>query len=591
MKKVRGLLLLSVTGMLASCGNLSIIVHSQESEIDSHTLPNVITGEVMRLDAIAVALPKVEERETPVAFESLPKKDITVYCLDSLNDGFYVSLSTFGALIAPYLSEGLTVKSDADQDVASVRVYDGEYECYRLSVDSKEETITQIGDGTPLYPIEASESDPELKAVDHILVESPFSQFHGFADSGIRHFEADGEERYDLSFLENETRRFLNCHFAADAHNGYLYQYRDEAELTQGIARAGKTTTIGHILTASYAANYRGKAGQWLLPRVLREQQRNLYCYFLAQEEGLWGYRGVMDPLAYLSSLEGYGDLDAEDEKLRADGYARLTASFDDLNAVYSSSPWLGEAATDPKAFYGVNSALGKRDGAKTRVTGLRKGYVSDPNAIRYNEDQTLAMAEVDRLDETGFLLLKSQLATLNENKSVTDVILDLSLCEAGTSASFYKTLALISPQNEAKIYVADDEAGTLAYRTLSVDVNGDGEFFANETYGKRFRFHLAQSAFTARVGNQLCAYADKLGFASLLGDNGNGGECKQDKFTLPLGQKVSFSSAAHQLWINQKGRRESLQYGASPSCSWGYEASSYDMEALSARLGIAPKA
>ena len=423
----------------------------------------------------------------------------------------------------------------------------------------------------------------------HILRKDVFGEQRSFADAGIRHFDADGAERYDLTFLEGETRKYLDCHFAPDAHDGYLFSYRDIGALNQTFVVKGKNYVPLQMLKSGYAQTYRNGEGKWLLPMVMRQQQRALYHYFLGQEEGLWDYRGVQNPNAYLSSVAGQELTLDEDDALRAEGYARLTASFDDINAGILPSPWFASPSDDPSKYYSFSSSMYLRQNALSRLQGLRQGYVDNPAAIRFGPDNKIAMFCLDSLTDNDYNTLRQNLLALSQVEATTDVVIDLSLCSSGKEDVLYKALALISPNNDMRLYHLNDVTGGISYKSAKVDVNEDGVFDANETFGQRFRFHLLQSDYTASYANLLCAYAAKLGYADLLGDAGCGGECAIGSFRLPLGQSVTFSSKIRHVWMNEKGLPIPIQRGLAPSISWGYEKTSYDLEVLARRLGLIP--
>ena len=577
-------LFLPMTLGLASCGELSIIVRYSEST-SSLSVPTEVLNEIIRVDVKAVSLVGVSNRQGQIAFSSLPSIEATGYSLDTINDGVYVSLKTFASLVQLSLGQKYQVVYQLVEETYSLIVYDeaGE-ERYILSINGKEGWVSHWFEGTSLWETAPLELDPTLEKKTHILREGEKSSYHDFRDSGIRVLDADEEARFDLSFLEGETKRYLGCHFTSSAKEGYLYLWHNEEELNRLLSFPKLEQSVATSLKNAYRNSYLDAQGQWLIPAVLAEQQRALYCYFLGQEEGLWEYRGVENPGLYFLSSSGYEMTVSQDEDIRGEGYSHLHSLLDDRLAKFIPSPWFGLN----KEYLNVALPGSRQESsilAKARIASLRKDASFDPTVVHLDQDRRVAVFGADALDEKGYASLRQNLLSLSEIESVTDVLLDFSYCEEGSMDVLFKTLALISPSNYAKVYEWDSSTGAIGYIDARVDVNEDGKFDVNETFGKRFKFHLLQSGFTGGVGNLLCCAALKQGFASIWGEQGSGGECALDRFRLPLGQQFLFSSKHHYLWINEKGLPETVDFGAKPTFSWGYEQGSYDPEILKVRL------
>lgn len=576
-------LILASCALLASCGELSVIVPpASTSSSSSSVFQDVVYGEVTRMDLRHVNLSKlVREEEKPTAIVS--PSTVTVYSIDTPNDNLYLSLSSYARLLRSALKDGLTLEMEESDASSSLNVYDHGKIVYSLSLHTQSMTSTCYYDGTPLIDHEEEEPDPTLSHQQEELNPAFPQRVRSFDGYGFHFYRADGRNLFPLSLLVEETRAAFHAEFLPTVKSGYLFQYAKAEELEYRLSIQGVETKAIDMVQRDYRATYRLN-GKRFLPKLIREEQKAIFAYALANNEGLSAYRGVADMGSYVRSYADYAHFDDDSETVRNEAFARFLYRLNDVHASFTPSAILGEDKIDDASLVITDSLADVRGQWKEKLSTLRQEASVTVGEVRYTESKKTAMVSLDSLDGAYDYLVET-LEGVAQNEETTRVVLDLSLCDEGNAVDVAKTLALLSKDNDVQTYDYNDGDHSLYKNSYAIDRNGDEIFDEEDVYGQRFEFLILQSPYTSREGNQFAYYAHVNDVASLYGEAAQGGECDLGGIRMPFGQTLTYSSKRHHVGYDEANDRIVSIEAGEPGLDWDLREVGYDAEVIQAML------
>ena len=503
-----------------------------------------------------------------------------LYYLDEVNDVYYLPLSTYVDLFKGDFKDGVTNTVVEENGISTWTSKYDKY-TYTLSLDKNKQTISVIGNIEESFkPVPNGRNGVfEQAKIDISYVEGHEEKVKTFSfkEYGFDIFEVDGKTCYPFALIGAELSKYVERKFINISLYNYLLefvssdQYNDFTYLDEN----NKEIRVNEIMINSYSELY-GKEdenGHKIVsaPQALVEFNKKIIYYLFNNYYGLASTRGIKSMSEYFDNTEQSSkSFTSSNGLVRGSGYSYVLQGLNDLHTGYGYSVFMNEGASD--GAINDQSFSKDRTNLATLLNALRDQEIDRYNQendteisstnVRYSKDGKYAYFSFDQFNTYTYFnegtIPESELVAdayfqfvknLNEIKAkgtVKRVFIDDSINGGGYVAIMGKLLALLSKDNKSVMYIRDECDDSIQQFTTRVDSNNDGVYDANDCYGNDFEFYIVTSSYSFSCGNAFPFYADKNGYAKIIGSQSGGGECCVLNYVLPTGQSITYSSPFH---------------------------------------------
>ena len=390
---------------------------------------------------------------------------------------------------------------------------------------------------------------------------------------------------------------------AAFGPNVGAYHAFDSERLLQHnnfMALAMPVGEAGNSWMASMQRSYE-KKGMPLDMRIL--DKASLY-FTMDHHYGLQDHRKIRSMSDYFDN-HGFGEsLIAENADERCNAYFEVFADLqDDHSGIVTLASWYGD--NESHSHRGQRSNERRTIGKglmeqRNAAFGTERSQYGFDNQVHYSSSGKTAFfyfdsfsfdvnpydpAKRDQLYETdSYFNFIHEFEEIKKHPEVEHVIIDDSCNGGGTVGIAAKLLALISKDNNGGVYMYDRMSKGVSKMFCQVDSNQDGVYDKDDVYGDDYDISILTSPYSFSCGNLLPWYAQRNGFAKVIGQNSGGGECSVASGYLPSGRGIQYSS--NSILCDVVGGKivRGVELGAKPDIEIPYY-QFYDLDVIEAKL------
>ena len=570
MKRKLAFLLLLPTLLLSSCDFLDIFnANSDEKTVNLYVLDMIADNENPQLS------------DAYISNINLRFKNGEKYVP-------YISLKQYASIYKKFLDPRAvsTVTNDGFTSSWKIEI-DGSVYFYAV-ISPLEKVVLRAGEISNALKSGEGGIQPEYDVLNYgVETESSYEQLgkenyatYTFADCDFDYFRDGGElymplGLYDLAFSECSTLyvtyNYRNLFASTNADDFSQLAFRD------GISYC---TVDDQMVRATTGAS---------MPQYLIDYNASCFLFVMQNFYGLRSHYGIENMKKYYQEKNLYNQFYSGVANTRALAFSEAVNMFDDNHSAIISvnSAW-GEIARAP---YG--KGIIARNELEKRLKVLRKEKYQGTNSafepvegtILYSSDQKTAMFYFDSFkygeynevfDDRGqvkntagrydtFFLFRDTFNEIARHPSVKNVIIDVSLNGGGTLGVLIKLLPFLSKNNNAAVNFYDGSEKVVFSYTSKSDINGDGAYTADESYGNDYNIYILTSDCSFSCGNAFPCYAQALG-AKVIGETSGGGECAVSIHYLPNSQYIYHSSNLH-IGLHDQTKKEfyGFEDGATP--------------------------
>ena len=495
----------------------------------------------------------------------------------------YFTLEQYASLYDPYFEDDVKSSVETSGSTSTWTIYRGEQLYFYAIISSLTKSIMTAGS---IYSAMKSDSNPS----DYSLI-SKFTKFddsyeiledrtyaeYKFGSYGFKSFSKSGERFYPLGLLDNA--------FSETSNLFHFYNYQ-AIYATWDVENYSKDFKTNNGLGGSVSVDKQMEAlvKNETIPEYLLDYNAACFLFVLDNFYGLKSYYKISSMKEYFSKYRFHDAMYSKDGEVRGNAYATALAMFDDHHTglVSANNAW-GEGKT--KAIGGDNVI--KRQYLNQKLSEERKKYIGSQVHTVTSDHQTGyfyfdsfdlgTTADVFNADgsikDTAWMYdsYYNVLQNLKEFKEegVKNIIIDVSTNGGGVIGVMAKILALISKDNRGIVSMYDESMGVVNTSVCSVDVNMDGKYTADETYGNVFdNIYIMASDCSFSCGNAFPCYAKEMGY-KIIGEKSGGGECAVGIHYMPNSEYVYHSSMTHLGSYNaQTMKFTGFESGATPDIS-----------------------
>ena len=195
-----------------------------------------------------------------------------------------------------------------------------------------------------------------------------------------------------------------------------------------------------------------------------------------------------------------------------------------------------------------------------------------------YEEDGKTKKPDLWKTDTAAYFAKAFE--EIKAKGGVKRVIIDDSCNGGGTLGVAYKTLCLVSKDNQAYLDTERLEYGMVTRANIGYDRNLDGKYDAEDVYGDDFEISILTSPRSFSCGNLFPIQAKTLGVKT-IGVKSGGGECVVGSHMLPSGRSLTHSSMTRLVTYDATSKTiTGFERGASPDIEVDYS-HFYDVDYL----------
>ena len=560
MKKITALLCLGLAGLLSSCG-IYDLVHGEGIIIPTGGAATVLKDPLKKKTVAVYDLKKyVSEKTASSALETYKMTDFEVFYPEDKEEVLYVTFENYCNLLARYFGSGFNSTVSGNNASVQWSVKKGSSLVYQVTASLASAAFSI---GGSLYGTDAMTPDYgksslvlDMQTSSNAIETGSVYVNHSFKDYRTPIYLNNNVYYFPMALLEQEIgKEFGSFHFHDFTR---LYRYDSYAQLGEKFTLSG-TEMSAQTGIVSYVSEHKA------MPAGLRQLDADGIYYVFQNQYGLLAQRGYASGKAALDSIGAYDRLLSSDTLVRQKALYESFAVFDDDHTgVYAAH---GEMWGETRDGYVRGPHSVKRSQERTRLNDSRSAWLDTlgkkPDDVLYHEDMayfsfdsfsfTRNAYEEDGktrredlyIDDSYFYALH-QLQEIDAHQGIKKVVVDISLNGGGTVGVMYKLLALLSPNNSSRIGFNNSATGQKYTVTARADVNQNGQYEDNETYGGKYQFFVLTSDGSFSCGNAFPFLLRKQGHATIIGKNSGGGECTVDSSFLPSGHGIVFSGKNH---------------------------------------------
>ena len=492
----------------------------------------------------------------------------------------YFSLEQYASLYNPYFEDDVKSRVETQGSTSTWTIYRGEDLYFYAVISSLTKSIMTAGS---IYNAMKSDSNPS----DYSLL-SKFTRFDGdyqalgdysyaeykFGSYGFKSLSKSGQRFYPLGLLDNAFSESSSIYHFYNYKN--IYATWDAENYSKNFKTSSGETSVDKEMEMLVSGE--------TIPDYLLDYNAGCFFFVLDNFYGLKSYYGITSMREYFAKYNFYYNLFSKNGEKRGEAYAIALSLFDDHHTglVSANNAW-GEG--NASAVGGDNVI--KRQYLNKKLSETREATIGKRNHLLSNDRKTGYFyfdsfdlgTPGDVFDENGaikenageFDSYYNLLLHLQQFKAegVKNVIIDVSTNGGGVVGIMAKLLALISKDNKGIVTLYDETTGIANINICSVDVNMDGQFTEDETFGNSFdNIYIMTSNCSFSCGNAFPCYAKEMGI-KIIGEKSGGGECAVGIHYLPNSEYVYHSSMSHLGSFNaQTMKFTGFESGATPDVS-----------------------
>ena len=496
-------------------------------------------------------------------------------------DIVYVSLKGYAELLKPYFDTGVSYELNASgyQSTVVFKNKDGQ-SFYMIALDSGFNRIYVGGDAFSVVKhkvdYSASSLSIGLKQESKVVFNNKNVASYALPSTYPSTFH-DGTGYLPLAYLDIFSGADMEIRHLYSQSG--LFQYAEAGQLKTQYVDEDEVVTAEMELAMDYPNG---------MSNSLAEINRDCVTLVL---NNLYGLRALKtdhkNAVSWLKEKGDYDDLISSDPVKRTEAFVNVFGKDidDDHTGVVSlMNTAFGDNVSSGFVTRGPNSIARRtvRDNLnKARDEHFKNNHLA-VNDIEYSASGELAVirfdgfvfaqnAKVDdvvteeaRLTDTA-MRIYDQLVSIKAHGGVKKVLFDISVNGGGVLGVLYKILPMLSKDNSATVAMYREEVDAVVTATLHYDGNLDGVYDAEDVFGDDFEFYILNSTVSFSCGNAFPFFAQKNGFAKMVGTRSGGGECTVATGSLPSGHYFQYSSLAHMGWYETE---EGKFYGDEGGCT-----------------------
>ena len=517
----------------------------------------------------------------------------------------YLTLEQYASLYDCHLKSGLKSEVSSLGSTYTWIIHNGESLYFRSIIDTSKKTVKV--EGSIDYALKQEDDPQDLTALNFGLqidsdgqyLSSKNYELYSFKETDTRRFKYKGQTYFPLGFLDTTYSASSGMYFSYN-YVGIYSTHDADAFTERGFYDANGSWT-------TYDFQMGENVDDLFMPSYLAEYNAKLFVYMMDNFYGLKEYYGIESMTSYFKKLGYYNNLLSNQASVREKAYSSCLNSFDDNHTalVQTNGVWGSYTPTDRGPGIIARSNLYSTLCEYRYASYEEVGKYPFEDIVYSNDGKTAMFAfdnfffgtseEVFNTDGTikdtahyydHYISLIETLNAIKEKGTVQNVILDISTNGGGVVGVMMKLLSLLSKNNSSDIYFYNCVSTELDKYTSHVDVNFDGVYYNNETFGNDFNFFILTSDCSFSCGNAFPCYAQAQNLAKIIGQKSGGGECAVDIHFLPNTEYVYHSSNLHLgYYYNDARGFVGFEDGATPDYAIEINPDFYDINRLSALI------
>ena len=486
----------------------------------------------------------------------------------------YLTLSTYNAMISPYLKPGFKLSvQEGSNSVAWIGTEEnGEY-IFAAEINPRVKSVYSAGTLTNALNVGQDYSKSsfymEMKNDSEVIRQSSSDPEHYYGNTTYVVYRRNNETYFPLSLLDSAFSSYTGISHIFNYNR--IIQY-DEYDQLNGL--------IYKIGTKDYTAFSEMKSViepvfDNVMPYYLRKDRMNAFLFIMDAYYGLAYTRKIGSMANYYKSQAYYDYFLSEDTDKRNEAFYAALGLLDDGHTgvdADENAPWYTQTYS-----YG-GSHISNMVKVRKQLTENRKAFYENQGKevgdIIYSSSGELAFISFDSFNfeenaynpdgvtikpnlhetDTYFYFVKT-LREIALHYVTKTVVIDVSLNGGGVVGILMKLLALLSKDNHVPIYIMEDTTNMVQKECTSVDSNGDGQYNQLDVFGDKFKFVILTSDYSFSCANAFPFYAKKVLGLTTIGQTSGGGECTVDEAHLPSGEHFFHSSNLHLGFFDEDAR------------------------------------
>ena len=520
----------------------------------------------------------------------------------------YLTLSQYASLYDAHLANGFTSTVESQLFSSMWTIKNGEDLYFACSVNYLTCDITMVGSISSTF---SSKDDPrDLAALNYGLKSSGSSRYlsenekyanFSFYGYGINHFTYNKEHYYPLGLLD--------LSFSDSSTIYFTYNY-SHIFSTREVDNYSEVKYIDNDVEYTFDSQMESNRPSETIPKYLRDYNSHLFLYVMDHFYGLKKQKGYASMAKYCREKGFYSNLFSSDNEKRTWAFADSLSSLDDNHtALVSVNKTWGDPLYSPIRRYGEGCY--NRSKLRSTLKEYRADMYEDANAtagvdVIYSDDGKTALFSFDSfafgtseqvfnedgsIKETAkehdtFFKLIDAFNRIENQGTVENVVLDISLNGGGTVGVMMKLLGLISASSGSYLWFYDDLTTQLDTYTYQVDIHNDKVYDTSDCFGDDFNIYLLTSDCSYSCGNAFPCIAQLENDVAIIGQKSGGGECAVAVHYLPNSEYVYHSSNLHLGSYDEQTKVFSgFEGGAIPDIEIPINANFYSIEAINTAI------
>ncbi len=131
----------------------------------------------------------------------------------------------------------------------------------------------------------------------------------------------------------------------------------------------------------------------------------------------------------------------------------------------------------------------------------------------------------IDSDTSSTFGLLYHCFQKIEEDESIENVILDVSLNSGGAAVALGETFGFLT-DDDISFTVKNPVTGAVSTEVVQYDTDLDGDFTDKDSYAEKYNLFILTSSFSFSCGNALPTLAKENHWAKIIGQRSGGGDC-----------------------------------------------------------------
>ena len=522
--------------------------------------------------------------ETSKSLTNAYVNDIEVKFLENEPYVPYLTVEQYASLYEHHFVEGAYNRTSVTGNNIYWNIYSDEGLCFRAVINTYEKTIKKAGDIE--YALKEEDNPRDLRALNYGMHTSG-----SYADQGSTYesydFKSGDPKRFSIGRTDYFPLGFFDIAFSESSGIYFTYNYKHIFE-THDVDNYTDKQFVDEGRIYTFDTQMNAANNSLIMPEYLIRYNASLFLFLMDNFYGLKENLKIKSMKKYFDKLGYYKNLYSSSNSERNYAYSYLLNSFDDNHTALISQNGTWGAPSPARSGDGIIA----RYNLNVRLNEIRNNYYDSlgktPNKdFIISDDNKTAMFMFDRFyfgtseqvfnpdgtikDDAGdydhFIQITNALLDLKNNyPTVQNVILDIATNGGGVVGVMMKLLSLLSRDNDSSIFMRFDKSDQIIEYKSFVDINNDGEYTLQDSFGRLFNFYILTSDCSFSCGNAFPCYAQKEGIAKIIGQTSGGGECAVAIHYLPNSEYIYHSSNLHLGYYDYENKQFiGFESGATP--------------------------